>query len=447
MPNITTPQIVNLTATLTVAPTPSQLQRSGTFISTGATTLASGSYQFLSQLSDLTPILNADPSVATQAAELTAMATTFFAQGNSVGVYVLELGTQTNGAAGIEALQAWITANPGVFYAYLVPAAWDNNTDVVGSIIIDNGGTGYVSAPSVTITGGGGSGATATAVVQNGAVTSIVITTPGDSFTTAPTVTIDAPPTGGTQATAHANLASELDVVAGDFANPTAKTYFFITTTVANVGIYQPNKSVCAFVPSPLATSQEYGASVYFYNYLVNNPGPANQLAPMQYRYAYGVTPWPAKGYAQQVNTILSAYGNIIYPCSEAGISNTGQWKGTFSDGSQMSWWYGVDWFQIQVAQSLAAAVINGSNSNPPLLYDQNGINTLHAVANTVLDTAITYGCLEGGSITATSFATYTQQNPDNYKAGIYGGFLATVSGQNGFLQISFYMDATQFAL
>lgn len=52
---------------------------------------------------------------------LTNAATTFFAQGSSVGVYVLELGAQTSVSTGISALTTWITNNLNVFYAYLVP--------------------------------------------------------------------------------------------------------------------------------------------------------------------------------------------------------------------------------------------------------------------------------------------------------------------------------------
>ena len=56
-------------------------------------------------------------------AEVLAMATTFFAQGKTQAVYVLELGEGT-AAEGVTALAAFITANPGMFYSYLVPRNW-----------------------------------------------------------------------------------------------------------------------------------------------------------------------------------------------------------------------------------------------------------------------------------------------------------------------------------
>jgi len=63
----------------------------------------------------------------------------------------------------------------------------------VSAINVANGGSGYTSAPTVTITGGGGTGATATATVVDGVITGFTITNPGSSYETAPTVTL----TGG----------------------------------------------------------------------------------------------------------------------------------------------------------------------------------------------------------------------------------------------------------
>lgn len=437
-----TPTIVNLTAVLTQAPTPSQLQRSGAMVSVGGTTLTEGTYQFIGQISDLTAILDAGTGNAT---ELQTFCNSFFGQGNAVGFYVLELGTQTDSVEGIEALQTWMADNPGIFYAYLVPTAWDNSDEVVGSVVITSGGSGYTAAPTITFTGGSGTGATATATVEDGVVVSVTITDPGSGYTSAPSVAFSAPGSG-TTATGTANLAAELNILASQYASPTSKVYFFITSTVSGVSTYQPNKSAFAAVPSPTASSQESATAAMFYQWLVNNPGPANPLAPMAYRYLYGITPWPASGYSGQINTVLTAYGNLVLTGSEGGISTSCQFKGTVSDGSQASWWYGIDWFQIQVKQMLANAVINGANENPPLLYNQPGINHLQAVAQQVGNTAVTYGCALSAVVSATPFGTYTTNNPGDYKAGIYNGLSADVVGQNGFLTIGFYLDAIQFA-
>ena len=76
-------------------------------------------------------------------------------------------------------------------------ATIDSNTNVVDSITITDSGLHYNSAipPTVTISGGGGSGATATASVSStGLVTGILITSGGSGYTSAPTITIDYSP-------------------------------------------------------------------------------------------------------------------------------------------------------------------------------------------------------------------------------------------------------------
>jgi hypothetical protein len=61
-------------------------------------------------------------------------------------------------------------------------------TQRVATVTVGNGGTGYTSAPTVSITGGGGSGATATATVVGGVVTGVTVTNGGSGFSSNPTV-------------------------------------------------------------------------------------------------------------------------------------------------------------------------------------------------------------------------------------------------------------------
>ena len=78
--------------------------------------------------------------------------------------------------------------NPGV-------GATATANTIVGFVIgatITNGGSGYTSAPTVTISGNG-AGATATASLTDGVVTGITITSAGSGYTTGATITI-APP-------------------------------------------------------------------------------------------------------------------------------------------------------------------------------------------------------------------------------------------------------------
>jgi hypothetical protein len=75
----------------------------------------------------------------------------------------------------------------------LKPGAGAAATAAIGSggvtgATVTAGGSGYATAPIVTLTGGAGTGATATATVSNGVVTGVTITAPGTGYTSAPTI-------------------------------------------------------------------------------------------------------------------------------------------------------------------------------------------------------------------------------------------------------------------
>lgn len=72
-------------------------------------------------------------------------------------------------------------------------------------IVVTNGGTGYSTAPTVTISGGGGTGATATAVLDGGSVSSVTVTSGGVGYYEAPTITFSS---GAAEATIQNELAS-----------------------------------------------------------------------------------------------------------------------------------------------------------------------------------------------------------------------------------------------
>ena len=77
---------------------------------------------------------------------------------------------------------------------------------IVGSLTINNGGTGFTSAPTLTIDPPSGTTALATSTINGaGIVSSITVTNEGAGYTSTPTVTIAAPVSGVT-ATATANL-------------------------------------------------------------------------------------------------------------------------------------------------------------------------------------------------------------------------------------------------
>ncbi len=77
-----------------------------------------------------------------------------------------------------------------------------NYSGFVTFLKLTAGGSGYTSAPTVTIGGGGGSGATAIAFITNGTVIGFRMTALGSGYTSAPTVSLSGG--GGSGATATA---------------------------------------------------------------------------------------------------------------------------------------------------------------------------------------------------------------------------------------------------
>jgi FtsP/CotA-like multicopper oxidase with cupredoxin domain len=82
----------------------------------------------------------------------------------------------------------------------------------VGSLTLTSGGSGYASAPTVSITGGGGSGAAAAVTFVGANVNSLTLNNGGSGYTSAPSVAITGG--GGSGATASATIRSVVKTVA-----------------------------------------------------------------------------------------------------------------------------------------------------------------------------------------------------------------------------------------
>ena len=76
---------------------------------------------------------------------------------------------------------------------------WKDNVGFkITAINIANPGTLYTNPPTVNITGGGGTGATARAYIKNGSVNRIVVINTGSGYISAPTITLSGSTTGVT---------------------------------------------------------------------------------------------------------------------------------------------------------------------------------------------------------------------------------------------------------
>ena len=85
----------------------------------------------------------------------------------------------------------------------------------VSSIQVNAGGTGYITTPTVTISGGGGTGAQATAIISEGSVISIIVDQPGSGYTSTPTVSIAGGSGSGASAVAVADFGIESKIAVG----------------------------------------------------------------------------------------------------------------------------------------------------------------------------------------------------------------------------------------
>lgn len=333
--------------------------------------------------------------------ELQLMATTYFAQGSQVGVYVLELGPGTP-AQGVTALAAYLVLNPnsnyepgatGFFYAYLLPRLWSSESTYL------------------------------TLVAQ--------------------------------------------------YEATTAKTYFFTTMLLSNYTTFTNlMKSVWGLIEAPGVFLTEYSCAATFYQFLVNAPSTTNRVAQFAFRFLFGVTPYPIYGNSALLATLKAAKVNVVGTGSEGGISTAIIKWGTTMDGRQATYWYSVDWLQLNVDINIANAVINGSQNGPnPLYYNQEGINRLQLVGANTLSRSIAYGLGLSGATVATPelaqndfnlalnsgaydgqlvinaipFLDYVSENPSDYANETYNGFEVVYITQNGFIAIRFNVTVTDF--
>ncbi|EIL2948582.1 hypothetical protein NPF39_001034 [Salmonella enterica subsp. enterica serovar Uganda] len=297
--------------------------------------------------------------------QLVTAVDTFFAQGNSVGTYLLELGWQEDVASQTAALKAYMDDPLKRFYAYLVPEVWDGDQNFI-------------------------------------------------------------------------NLAKL-------YTADTAMQYFFtLTETPADTNYVSPY----AGIKSIIATADDTwpvtnAAAAAMWNLVSASPSEINKVPPMAFRYLQAVNANKAK--ASILTVMTQQKVNYVDTGAEGGISNTILVKGVTSDGNDMTYWYSVDWVQINVDMMLANAVINGSN-NPinPLYYNQDGIDRLQQVAQGVFNTGISYGLVNGPApVNAIAFKTYVKDNPKDYGIGRYAGLSATYTPMRGFVAIIFNINVT----
>jgi hypothetical protein len=264
------------------------------------------------------------------------------------------------------------------------------------------------------------------------------------------------------------------------FENPEAMVYFWLTLNANAAGMIPKTCKCCIQLmeaPSVLAVRQaalpgeyaEFTMAGMFYWGIQFKATAVTRVAPMCFKYIYGVTPYPLQNNGPTLVGFKENAINYIQTGAEGGINYTNIYQGVTADGfDYFNWWWTIDWVQINANVALANAIINGAN-NPlaPLYYDQYGINLLEAVLAGVMTSGVQLGMVNGTvvqtgydpitlsqqiqsgafagrcNVNAVPFIAYAAINPDDYGAGEYDGLSTLFIPARGFVHILVVVTAT----
>ncbi|MDK1204196.1 hypothetical protein [Cronobacter turicensis] len=459
--------IVNINVSVTTPPKPSQLLKSGALVSTGATTLAAGSYQLLTSKNDLQDILAADKQIASVSwASNTVTVTLAEAHGWNNGDQIPLVISGVTPEAYNGAYVATITSDTAFTYVLNSDpgtATLMGSVTAVSSIELQQMNTTYWAQGSnraVYVLELGELGAKSAVASLSAFIDSDVAL--GNTYQKFFSYLV--PREWDTEPT--------FKTLANNYTSPGALVKFFVTTTITSYqawvsGAY-PN--VFAGVEAPSIGATEFSMAAPFQSSLANDPGSSNMVPPMAYRFMYGVTEYPPAGNGTLLKTLQDNNINYIGTAAEGGLSNKMLVAGHMLDGMPFNYWYSVAWCAINLELDLANEIINGSNTNiSPLYYDQQGIGRLQRRALKTLRSGISYGLILGqvidtqlpqeafneafdkgtyagnAVINAVPFTSYTSLNQSDYADGKYNGLSAVVTPRRGFESITFNLNVTNF--
>lgn len=206
-------------------------------------------------------------------------------------------------------------------------------TTGVGNIAITGGGSGYLAAPVVSLSGGGGgTGASAVATVVGGVVTGIQITSTGTGYTSAPTVTLVGG--GATTAATVGSVVNGANAADGGLTKTGAGTL-----TLSGANTYTGGTKITTGTLALGATGS------------INNSSTIIVGANTTFNVS-AVT----GGYTLAAGQTLSGTGTLVGAAGIAGTLSPGNSPGTLAVGNQ-TWLNGGDYnWQVQNAQGVAGA-------------------------------------------------------------------------------------------
>lgn len=461
-----TNSIVTVNVSVQAAPTPTAPQKKGALISQGATTLAPGTPSFLSQLSDLTALLPNAKAISTitwagNVATVTTVAAHGYPNGEQPELTIAGAapagynGTFGCTITGASTFTYPLAVNPGNI---VTPGTWTpEDVAELNEMATTFFAQGAAQGVYVLELGEGDPAAGVTAL--SAYITANQGPLGGPFYAYLVPRTWDA-------------VASFLTLI-GNFTSNTARTYFFVTTTLGTYTSYTAAmKSAVPMVEAPSIGASEFSLAAAFYVALNYSPGPTNKVTPFAFSFLFGVTPYPLAGNSATLAALKAANINYVGTGAEAQLSDLILYWGTTADGNDFTFWYSVDWVQFNLDSQTADAVINGSN-NPvnPLYLNQDGVNRVQNVGASVMIQGIAAGLVLGTVVPTQLTSAQLQQNldagqyagqtivnaipflvyygsggaPDDFKIGKYAGLTVIYSPNRGFKSIVYQVLVTNF--
>jgi len=323
-------------------------------------------------------------------AELIAQVTTFFAQGKSASVYVLEFGPGVP-ADGVTALGTYINTNPQFFFSYLVPREWDTEPTFKTFV-------GQFNTPS--------------ALVKFFVTTTISTYTNWTSLNSCVFAHVEAPGLPATEFTCAAAFYVTLNYnpSSAQQVGPLCFSFVYGVTPYPTVGNSALLTSLKAANINYVATAAEGGLTntmLVWGHMLDGNP----------FNYWYTIA-WAIINLdANIANEVINGSNNVLAPLyyNQQGITRLEN-RGAQTLRSGVS--YGLILGQVIVVSMAQADFVAAINAGT---YAGNAV------------------------INAIPFASYNSANPSDYSIGKYAGLSAALTPARGFEQIIFNLNVTNF--
>ena len=160
---------------------------------------------------------------------------------------------------------------------------------------------------------------------------------------------------------AHGTSGDKIDALRNlfkQYMSPEAMTYFWLTVDKEEIGFLDKTyKCVIQHVEAPWVLEPlnlgdpfgEFTAAAMFYNAMNYEPSNARRVAPMAFKYVYGVTPYPTQNNGPLLVSFKDNATNYISTGAEGGIDFTMLYSGVTRDGMDyFNWWWTIDYVQIQ---------------------------------------------------------------------------------------------------